>query len=221
MLFTSVEDNEDLSLKPMVKPVEVIERLLSILLPASDLLATTERNTLNMTNKEHALTVIILVEGEIDIFRTSDSVLLCRGQAPLILGLQGSPFRYEMYHFNRLNNSVIRHLTLSNAIDLIAKHHAFQDFLDYQMFLNDCQVHRNSLHISKTAYETICVLLRELISIDFNKRLNISVANFILARSNLARSGVMKILADLRKGEYVEIRRGKLINICKKFPDEY
>jgi len=47
------------------------------------------------------------------------------------------------------------------------------------------------------------------------------VVNFILERSNLARSGVMKILADLRTGDYIDIQNGKLITINKRFPDEY
>jgi hypothetical protein len=48
-----------------------------------------------------------------------------------------------------------------------------------------------------------------------------SVANYILDRSNLARSGVMKILAALRVGEFVDIQRGKLIKVLKKFPSDY
>ncbi|QLK63752.1 hypothetical protein GE278_23190 (plasmid) [Enterobacteriaceae bacterium Kacie_13] len=60
----------------------------------------------------------------------------------------------------------------------------------------------------------------ELNQYPFEKRIKISVANYILDRSNLARSGVMKILAALRVGEFVDIQRGKLISVLKKFPSD-
>lgn len=80
---------------------------------------------------------------------------------------------------------------------------------------------RDNLLINKNSYQIVCGLLLELYQYPLEKRLKMSVANYILDRSNLARSGVMKILAALRVGEFVDIQRGKLIKVLKKFPSDY
>lgn len=49
---------------------------------------------------------------------------------------------------------------------------------------------------------------------------NYSIEKYISERCYLGRSGIMKILSDLRKGGYVEIKRGKLIKIIK-LPEKY
>lgn len=54
-----------------------------------------------------------------------------------------------------------------------------------------------------------------------SERAKLSVADYILQRSNLARSGVMKVLADLRFGGYIDIQHGKLIKILNSFPRNY
>lgn len=75
--------------------------------------------------------------------------------------------------------------------------------------------------ISRTTYETVCGLLKELMLFPDESREKISVAYYIMDRTHLARSGVMRILADLRLGGYIEIEKGKLKNIVKRFPDKY
>jgi DNA-binding IscR family transcriptional regulator len=48
----------------------------------------------------------------------------------------------------------------------------------------------------------------------------VNVADYIQERTQLARSTIMAILGELRRGDYVEIKRGKLMGI-KHLPKEY
>ena len=87
--------------------------------------------------------------------------------------------------------------------------------------MSDIQAKGGNLLINSTAYEIVSTLLMELADVPEEKRLKISVANYIIDRSNLARSGVMKILSELRIGGYIDINYGKLICVNKRFPTVY
>lgn len=73
---------------------------------------------------------------------------------------------------------------------------------------------------SKNAYSVIRNLLMELdIQPDYVKR-NVPVVRFIMERTTLARSTVMDILHQLRKGNYILMDRGYLFFI-NKLPDKF
>lgn len=46
--------------------------------------------------------------------------------------------------------------------------------------------------------------------------LRVSISEFILSRVTTSRSQVMKVLSELRKGEYIHIKRGCLMSINRK-----
>ncbi|MHA0938650.1 helix-turn-helix domain-containing protein, partial [Enterobacter kobei] len=62
--------------------------------------------------------------------------------------------------------------------------------------------------------------LNELFNEDPSVRNNITVESYIREKTHLSRSGVMRILAGLKKGGYIEMQRGVLINIVK-LPEKY
>lgn len=47
------------------------------------------------------------------------------------------------------------------------------------------------------------------------------IANFIMRRTNLSRTHVFRVLADLKTGGYITITRGKLVSINRELPEEY
>ena len=71
-----------------------------------------------------------------------------------------------------------------------------------------------------TAYEMIRQQLMLLMNEDENFRRSITVERYIRDKTQLSRSGVMRILADLKAGGYVEMEGGKLIKI-NKLPAKY
>lgn len=208
---------------PLKKPVSAVANLIALFRTVATPVDTSKavNDLIDLNKTQMVLPVILLISGEINIHCVSDELLFATTDGPSIFGLQGSAFRFDIYRFSATQGSEIYVLTRDQAIDLVAEQGAIRDLLEYQTYFNDYQSERSNLLINKTAYEIVRALLIELYKVPKEKRLKISVANYILERSNLARSGVMKILADLRSGEYIVIQNGKLISLQRKLPNVY
>lgn len=81
------------------------------------------------------------------------------------------------------------------------------------------------VHVERRAdsgYCTIKAMLRRyLYRRTVNTQEKEGIANFIIRRTNLSRSYVFRILAELKEGEYITIKKGKLISINKKLPSNF
>lgn len=76
------------------------------------------------------------------------------------------------------------------------------------------------MHTLSTAYEKIRVQLCELMTEPPSYREKISAEQYIRGKTRLSRSGVMRILASLRDGGYIELEKGVLQKI-HSLPDKY
>ncbi|TNV11489.1 Crp/Fnr family transcriptional regulator [Buttiauxella sp. B2] len=73
-----------------------------------------------------------------------------------------------------------------------------------------------------SGYYTIKAMLRRyLYRRTVNAQESEGIANFIIRRTNLSRSYVFRVLAALKEGEYITIKKGKLISIDKKLPNDF
>jgi len=208
----------------IAKPVQAVENLIALFLPHANKVDTQldVNDLMNPAKYDDKLPVVLLLSGEIVVYRKAGDLLFAWPNAPYLFGLEGSHFRYETYRLKATKGSEVFILGREEAIDLVQHHDgALRDLLEHQTWLYDIMSSRDNLLINKNSYQIVCGLLLELYQYPLEKRLKMSVANYILDRSNLARSGVMKILAALRVGEFVDIQRGKLIKVLKKFPSDY
>lgn len=71
-----------------------------------------------------------------------------------------------------------------------------------------------------SSYEIIRFQLQELMKESDRIRASITAANYIKSRTYLSRSGIMRILADLRDAGCIELNRGILVSI-KNLPLRY
>lgn len=207
---------------PMSKPTEAINKLIAIFRTESvPLEIGGKEDVLNLNPDEGESQVILVLDGALNIYRTADNLRFVRAAAPNLFGMQGSPFRYNLYQFRSEKGSVLETLPFSRAMELVSENQLFREVLDFQTYLSDFQAYRTNLLISKSTYQIVCAFLFELEMMPPEQRLRTSVFNYIHEHTHLARSGVMKILSDLRQGEYINIENGKLIAILKKLPREY
>lgn len=86
------------------------------------------------------------------------------------------------------------------------------------VFMFDIHVerrHESGYHIIKS------MLSRYLYRRKINTEEREGVASFIINRTTLSRSYVFRVLAELKKGGYITIKKGKLLSIDKNLPDDY
>lgn len=214
----------DLELSAMkqapMKPKAIAEKLIESL----SQVAGPEQNLANGENimlmdENNAFKVLLLLEGRIDIWRDHDQLLVVTITPPFILGLQGSEFRYSGHSFRASAKTTVRMVDQEVAFKFIAEHQLFMEVMQYQSYVNDHIAYLNSIMINSTVYEMVCTRLLELATHpDYQK---INACDYILKRTHLARSGVMKLLADLRFGGYIDTKGGKLVSLLKPFPKKY
>lgn len=204
------------------KPVESIHRLMTAFVSISNPYPHHGRNCEARFKDKHAeFEVYLVTKGRVDIWREADNRLVETAFAPSILGLQGSAYRSQHYHLKFHTGAEVSTIPLQAAMVIIEQQSLWRDVFYYQGYLNDRQLHHESMLINSSTYETVCLFLKELSQYSDSERAKLSVADYILQRSNLARSGVMKVLADLRFGGYIDIQHGKLIKILNSFPRNY
>lgn len=207
------------------KPEAEVRRIIDCLLPAATPVVTQGGGAIDMallSKGEGDLVVVLLLKGQINFIRTvSEGILFGAAYAPAVLGLQGSEFRKNSFKYVAQGDCHISFLSRETAIDLISEQRLTREVLNYHAYIADMEVKYSTRLINKTAYEIVCTLLLELTELPEAVRRKTSVAKFILERSNMGRSGMMRILADLRKGDYIDIQNGKLVAILKTLPRYY
>lgn len=91
--------------------------------------------------------------------------------------------------------------------------------LSYMLiFILDVHTERRS----DSGYHTIKAMLQRYIyRRSVNEFENEGIANFIIRRTNLSRSYVFRVLASLKEGQYITVKKGKLISIDRKLPSDF
>jgi len=79
---------------------------------------------------------------------------------------------------------------------------------------------RDSELVGNDAYSKIRSLLMELWLYPEEIRRQIKVSSFIQRRTRISRSRIMDVLAELKKGQYIEMKSGVLVSM-EKLPSAF
>ncbi|WP_439291843.1 MULTISPECIES: helix-turn-helix domain-containing protein [Rahnella] len=142
--------------------------------------------------------------------------------APYIFGMAQVlyPEKMGLLAIEHISDGVIYRLESQRAIEIISKKQCWSSlahFLAFQVGFLSSRYYDIS---HRSSYLVIKSLLLEMNNEPDEIIQNYSIEKYISERCYLGRSGIMKILSDLRKGGYIEIKRGRLIKI-NKLPEKY
>ncbi|WP_312343745.1 helix-turn-helix domain-containing protein [Leclercia sp.] len=162
----------------------------------------------------------LIIEGSVAIYRRSNDMLLSTANSPAILGLANLTDIYFDNYFKTLEPCVIGTLATDKVNDICTEKDLWSVVSRHLMFVYNRLYHHVMPVGSPTAYELIRQQLQELMAEDESFRARITAERYIRDKTQLSRSGVMRILADLKAGGYVEMEEGRLISI-NKLPARY
>jgi CRP-like cAMP-binding protein len=112
-----------------------------------------------------------------------------------------------------LETSEIGMLALASFNQIIANDNLWEHFARLLMY-SASRVYEHCAMISQlSAYDIICTQLVELMQEPESIREHTTAANYIKSRTWLSRSGIMRILSELRTGGYITMQRGVLQEI--------
>ncbi|ENA0610253.1 helix-turn-helix domain-containing protein [Enterobacter bugandensis] len=192
------------------KPTTAIEAICEKISPFAEPF-TAARGEIFRYNASGKHYCYILHNGSVTLNRRDDGMVLNAENAPFIMGISNQYSTDHNMYFRVVDHSQLSRLTIERFNLLIENHNLWQS-LCYLLIYNASRVYEHSARISRmSSYELICFQLHELIKEPERIRLNITAANYILSRTCLSRSGIMRILSQLRDENQITLHRGILL----------
>lgn len=79
---------------------------------------------------------------------------------------------------------------------------------------------RDDVLVARSAYSVVREFLIEINELIVDHQRDINIYDYIQEYTNLARSTIIKILSDLKKGQYIVVEKGRLISLTT-LPEKY
>ena len=201
------------------KPLADIETLMSYLCPFSNILETTKGQQLNYMagSQPHCF---LLRKGSVLLYRKIDGMVLNSESAPYIFGLS-TQLTEPDYLFIRINDgSEVSYLPLEEANKIIERENLWKN-MAWMLIYSATRVYDHCAKISAlSSYEIICYQLYELMYETEELRNSISTVSYVMNRTFLSRSSIMKILAQLKTGNYITMEKG-ILKAINNIPSRY
>lgn len=202
------------------KPVRQIRKLInSLSLYAMPRLVAAK--TIIPLSETGVLHCHLLLRGTVALARISDGFVIHTEKAPYIFGLGNIKKFLGHLCLIATEESEISIIPTIKTNILIEQANLWQELAFSLMYTSGRLCEHTAELVGQSSYDIIRNKLYELLSETPETRLNITAANYILKRTFLSRSCVMKILAQLKKGGYITTQRGILLEIDKTIPLRY
>ncbi|WP_336212693.1 winged helix-turn-helix transcriptional regulator [Enterobacter sp. P82] len=162
----------------------------------------------------------LLLKGRVTYYRRSDDLAVSTISAPGVVGIGNLQQMQQDGYIKTLVACEIAILKMSTVYEVVSANQLWEHVAKHMMDIAG-RLFVHSKHLSApSAYDMIRLQLIELFNEEPAIRNYITVEKYIRDKTHLSRSGVMRILASLKEGGYIEMHRGKLINIVK-LPEKY
>ena len=164
--------------------------------------------------------VHILIRGEIEIRRRSDELSMFTMRQAGFLGVSAVYNRASHMYGIARDTSVIRTIKREEFERIISENNLWLEFSQILVWYIDILSKRDDVLVARSAYSVVREFLLEINDLILYQNRDINVYDYIQEYTNLARSTIIKILSDLKKGQYIVVEKGKLINISS-LPERY
>lgn len=201
------------SLSNTTKPILEIQKIMDALLPHAHLKIIPAHRRFNYFNDNGNICYLIL-DGYIQLHRTLDGMVLSSVKAPMILGLSNQLIAdAEDFYFTTETITTFSVLTALEATKIIKNHGLWEHLSVFQAYVIRHLTQLNAKLTALPAYEMTRNQLINLMSEPDEIRSNITAARYIQDRTKLSRSGIMRMLAHLKMGNYIKLEKGCLIQV--------
>ena len=175
---------------------------------------------------ENEYQIILLKYGVFSLCRFNDDLSVLPIFSPSVVGLIDAysktynvPIKPENYLVAETNCQG-RAVSLADFLRVTEECHLWHDvarILAYRLLVMNV---RDRELVGVDSYQKVRSLLIEIWAYSAEYRQSIHVLNFIQRRTGLSRSRTLKLLSELKKGGYINIDNGRLLEI-KKLPMAY
>lgn len=164
--------------------------------------------------------IYLFTEGHFSFIRASDGLVLSSVRGAIIYGIAENLRPRGGFYLKAEEPCKALVVPAEEAFALFTREHLWESVASLLAWFLQIYSLREEHLVGVTAYVMIRNKLIELYSQPADLRGEINVADYIQERTQLARSTIMAILGELRRGGYIDIKRGKLLDI-KHLPKYY
>ncbi|MCI1898212.1 MAG: helix-turn-helix domain-containing protein [Enterobacter sp.] len=207
-------------LLPPVRPEESVQRLTAVLEPIAEKMIVIPRKRMTWTHKGRPQLYLFL-QGELSILRASDGLLIVTvyeshlfGIAEMIQPTKGHILRAE-------SESVILRVDAEQATALFREQGLWEDVAALLSYHTAYLFYRDALVVQQRTYSVIRSHLQEMILLPDEARLRISILDYIQDRTLLSRSSVLNVISALKKGQYIDFKRGGYLVAMGELPESF
>lgn len=195
-----------------LKPVAEIDKIIEQIAPFAKSFKANKGEILRFYSGNKR-TCYLLHQGSVTMNRRGDGMVLNSEQASFILGVSNQFAQSENLYVRVNENALISRLPLER-FNLLIESYGLWESLCKLLVYTASRVYEHCTLISQmSSYEIIRFQLQELMNESERIRNSITAANYIKSRTYLSRSGIMRILAELREADYIELNRGILVAV--------
>ncbi len=215
----TTDENSGVVSAQALKPVAEIDKIIEQIAPFAKSFKANKGEILRFYSGNKR-TCYLLHQGSVTLNRRGDGMVLNSEQASFILGVSNQFAQSENLYVRVNENALISRLPLER-FNLLIESFGLWESLCKLLVYTASRVYEHCTLISQmSSYEIIRFQLQELMNESERIRTSITAANYIKSRTYLSRSGIMRILADLREADCIELKRGTLVAI-KNLPLRY
>ncbi|MEX5411994.1 helix-turn-helix domain-containing protein [Atlantibacter hermannii] len=200
----------------LVKPLSHLEILRNHLSPCATSFNVAAGEELSFSNDQGEQQCWYFKEGFLDIWRENNDIHVELLAAPVLLSLSGDPIPSPLnYKIVTKTHCTGFSLPVSRAMDVIDKQGLWKSFCHWQTYQMRWFEWRDAQFIGTSTYAQIRSTLLTMANWDAELRSQIGVINYIQTHTHISRSVIAEMLSALRKGNYIEMQKGKLIAVHK------
>ncbi|HID7510843.1 TPA: Crp/Fnr family transcriptional regulator [Enterobacter hormaechei] len=193
------------------------DNIIDSVLILGELIESSGQSYLSVRKKNHRIElkkenkIGFLKRGSVSVCRSENDIVTVSLEGPAILGM-AQMFHDTQSHYIRCSRDCdIVMIDAANFIRLLMlKKHWFHAFIIISHYMQ-MYFQREKMLGHKTIRKIVIEHLRYLWEQEEETRNNTSVYTFILARNQISRSSLHKIMSKLSEEEFIRLQRGKLL----------
>lgn len=214
----STDDFADMPPHVVTRPDDAIESLFALFSPHAHpvLLAKGQQ----LRHSDMAGFIYLFFDGRLSLIRDDDKLYLGHTTQKTVVGIINHFHPLHQYAWRAEQASQLGCLPAAAAFDLVSQQGMWMEMMQVISFHFFYILKRDNRLTGHDSYTVIRNLIMELMQLPENIRQQLPLASYIQKYTKLSRSNVMRILRELKNGNYIETHRGFLIRV-NKLPEKY
>ena len=166
--------------------------------------------------------IFLLKKGQMSMVRGDNDLYVKVNIENIILGLANAIYSNQGHYFIAETHCELGYVPVVVAKAIFTEKKLWQAVCETVTYSMIALWKESYKLVGKCAYEQIKEIITDICAQPEDVRNNIKIAAYIQKRTSISRTNVMRILRELKFGEYIEIgKSGKGIVVRKELPDKF